>query len=77
MLKEHETVALTHDLPEHGLVTGDVGAIVYCYADGKAYEVEFVAANGQTVAVVTLTAADVRPLEGREILHVRDLAAIG
>src|SRR2546430_8658003 len=44
-----------------------VGAIVFSYANGSAYEVEFVAANGETVAVVTLTPADVRPLEGREI----------
>ena len=77
MLVEHETVALTHNLPEYGLVTGDVGAVVYRYSDSKGYEVEFVAANGETVAVVTLTPADVRPLEGREILHVRDLAAVG
>ena len=76
MLHEHDTVALTRDLSEHGLVGGDVGAVVFCYSGGQAYEVEFVAANGETLAVLTLTPADVRPLAGREILHVRGLAAI-
>ena len=39
---EHDVVVLTQDLSEHGLCKGDVGAVVYAYADGKAYEVEFV-----------------------------------
>ncbi|MDQ3605673.1 MAG: hypothetical protein M3418_05740 [Gemmatimonadota bacterium] len=33
-------------------------------------------ASGETVAVLTLTEADVRPLTGREILHARKLAFI-
>jgi len=74
MLDELDTVALTRDLPEFGLVTGDVGAIVHSYPDGAAFEVEFVTAAGETVALVTLTSHDVRPMLGREILHVRELA---
>ena len=48
-----DTVVLTHDLPEHGLRAGDLGAVVELYGqDGV--EVEFVRASGQTKALVTL-----------------------
>ncbi|MCQ3954764.1 MAG: DUF4926 domain-containing protein, partial [Chloroflexi bacterium] len=39
------------------------------------YEVEFVTGEGKTVAVLTLEQADIRPMQGMEILHVRELAA--
>ena len=42
MIRELDAVVLTHDIPEHGLKKGDVGAVVHCYADGAAWEVEFV-----------------------------------
>ena len=48
-----------------------MGTVVHCYADSKAYEVEFVTAEGKTVAVLTLTPDDVRPMKDKEILHVR------
>lgn len=72
-MKEHDWVVLTRDVPEHGLAEGDVGTIVHAYKDGRAYEVEFTLASGDTVAVLTLEAEDVRPRGGREILHTRDL----
>jgi hypothetical protein len=75
-MQELDVVVLTHDLAEHGLRQGDIGAIVHCYADRLAYEVEFVTAAGVTVAVVTLHASDVRPVGGNEILHVRSLAGV-
>jgi hypothetical protein len=50
---------------------------VHGYTDGQAWEVEFVTAEGRTVAVVTLTCADIRPMESQEILHVRDLSQMG
>ena len=74
MISELDLAVLTHDLPEHGLQRGDVGTVVHRYQDGQAFEVEFVTAAGVTVAVLTLERADVRPVDGREILHVRDLA---
>ena len=42
MIKEHESVALTGDLPSAGLKAGDVGVVVHIYEDGEAYEVEFI-----------------------------------
>jgi hypothetical protein len=54
-----DTVILSRDLPEHGLKRGDLGAIVELYgSDG--FEVEFVTASGRTVALLTLSTADVR-----------------
>jgi hypothetical protein len=75
MIKELDTVVLSRDLPEEGLKAGDLGAVVHLYESADAYEVEFVRADGHTVAVVTLSPADVRPMLGDEILHVRRLAS--
>ena len=73
MIRELETVVLLHDVPQHDLKSGDVGAVVHLYDGGKAFEVEFVTAEGRTVAVLTLTESDVRSVRGSEILHVREL----
>lgn len=75
MIRERDTVVLTHDLPEYGLKKGDVGAVVHCYGDRAAFEVEFVTAEGRTVAVLTLTEADIRPMGNGEILHAREFAS--
>lgn len=76
MIRELDPVVLTNDVPEHGLKKGDVGAVVHRYADDMAFEVEFVTAEGKTVAVLTLTEADIRPMGSGEILHVRQLAMV-
>ena len=69
-----DTVVLTHDIPKHGLKEDDLGTIVHSYKDNRAMEVEFVTAEGKTVAVLTLTPKDIRPLARKEILHVRTFA---
>ncbi len=74
-IAELDTVVLRHDIEEMGLRKGDVGVVVHCYPDGSTFEVEFVTTDGNTVGVLTLTDADVRPVGRREILHVRELAA--
>ena len=74
MFNELDTIVLSHDLKEHSLTRGDVGAVVHVYENGKAYEVEFVTGEGKTIAVVTLTNKDIRPMERQEILHVRSYA---
>jgi hypothetical protein len=73
MIRELDTVVLTHDLARNGLQKGDIGAVVHCHDDGQSFEVEFVTAEGTTAALLTLTAADIRPMRGREILHAREL----
>lgn len=75
-MNEHDLVALRHDIVEHGLRAGDVGTVVLVHSASNV-EVEFVSAAGDTIGVLTLAATDVRPLGGREILHVRDLASVG
>jgi hypothetical protein len=47
---------------------------VHCYKDEAAFEVEFVATDGKTIALLTLRQTDIRPISGREVLHVRELA---
>ena len=75
MIKEHERVVLNTPVATEGLEAGDVGTVVHVYSDGRAYEVEFVTLEGKTAAVVTLEAAQVRPVGKREITHARELAA--
>ena len=74
MIKELDTVVLKHDIAKYGLVEGDIGAVVHTYPDGDAYEVEFVTAEGRTIAVLTLALNDVRLMNNKEILHVREVA---
>jgi hypothetical protein len=56
-------------------MAGDVGVVVHIYEGGKAYGVEFIALDGNTVAVETLEAEKIRPIRAREMPHVRDIAA--
>jgi hypothetical protein len=75
MIKEHEQVVLTADLPEYDLKAGDVGVVVHIYSDGEAYELEIFALDGRTLDVVTVEAAQVRPVSRRDVLHVRERTA--
>ena len=76
MIKEHERIVLTADLPQQGLEAGDVGTVVHGYADGKAYEVEFLALDGHTTAVATVEASHVRPVTQRDMTHTREMQAV-
>jgi len=73
-ITEHQRVVLTVDLPAERLTRGDVGTVVHVYDGGKAFEVEFVALDGETAAVVTLDASQVRPVSRRETTHARSAA---
>jgi hypothetical protein len=75
MIKEHDCVVLTEDLPMDGLKAGDLGTVVHIHKEGAAYEVEFVTLTGQTVAVATVAASQCRPVSRRDISHVRELAS--
>lgn len=74
MIKEHDRVVLTTDLSGEKLAAGDVGTVMHIYREGEAFEVEFVSLDGETVAVVTLEPAQIRPVERREITHARRVA---
>jgi len=60
MIKELDVINLTHDIQEHGLKKGSQGAIVHCYDDKQAFEVEFVSDAGETLALLTFGKADVQ-----------------
>ena len=72
---------LLHGKPDEGnnwclIGKGDIGAVVHCYENGKAFDVEFVTSGGETIALLTLTQEEIRPRNRREILHVRELASV-
>ena len=67
MLKELDVIVLTRDIQEQGLKKGCKGAIVHCYNDEQAFEVEFVGETGETRALLTLESVDIQ-LE-REIIQ--------
>jgi hypothetical protein len=71
-MKELKSAVLTVDLPEHGLKRGDVGTIVLTHGT-EGYEVEFMTLDGETLAVVSLSSSQVRPIGRREIAHVRSV----
>ena len=73
MIRELDTVVLARDIEGTMLRAGDVGAVVHCYGDGETFEVEFVTGEGGTIAVITLSETDLRPMHREEILHVRAL----
>lgn len=63
---ELDTVVLERDLPEHDLRRGDLGAIVHRHGSDT-FEVEFVRASGNTQAVISVAATDIRPLQDEDL----------
>ena len=62
---------LTEDLPEYGLKAGDIGTVVLLHQGGKGYEVEFAMLDGETLAVASVFASQVRLAMPNEIPHAR------
>lgn len=75
MIKELEQVVLTVDIDDYGLCRGDIGTVVMVH-DARGYEVEFVALDGETIAVTSLTVDQVRSIGQHEIAHARSLEAV-
>jgi hypothetical protein len=75
MIRELDRVVLTTPRSELGLVAGDIGTVVLVHEGGKGFEVEFVTLGGDTFAVTTLTARDLRPVDRNEIAHARTVVA--
>ena len=73
-MNELDLVVLRKDLPSKRLKAGDVGTIVLVHAAGAAFEVEFTTFSGETIAVVTVPAGDLRPVGADEIAHARHVA---
>lgn len=60
-----DTVALTEDVPAHGLTAGEVGAVVEVLGSGEAFEVEFCDPSGVTYGLHTLRADQLVALHTR------------
>lgn len=74
MITELDRVALTTDLPEYNLKTGDIGTIVLVHQEGVGYEVEFMTLTGKTITIISLFNSQVRAIGDREIAQARVLA---
>ncbi len=68
-----DCIVLIHDIPDFKLRAGDLGTVVEIY-EPDGIEVEFVKASGETLAVVTLSGDEVRPVESADIVSVRSLS---
>jgi hypothetical protein len=74
MLQELDTIVLATDLPELELTRGDIGTIVLVHPQQAGYEVEFTSLTGETVAVVSLSPTQLRPVRPHELPHVRTVS---
>lgn len=71
MFQEHSQVVLNRPLPSLRLESGDVGVVVHVHEAGEAYEVEFIALDGQTIGVETVQAIDLRAATDGSVPHER------
>ncbi len=55
-----DVVAAATDLPAFGVKVGDVGTVVEVHG-AEAYEVEFCNDRGETLAMLAMSGADLRP----------------
>jgi hypothetical protein len=73
MIKEHDRIVLTSDIPKEGLKAGDVGTVIHIHREGEAFEVEFLTLDGKTAAVAAVQASQIRPVTNRDITHARPM----
>lgn len=75
MIKELERVYLLSDLQDNPFVKGDVGTVVFIYPEYQAFEIEFFALDGTTLGVETVSAGQVKSVEGiKKVLHIDEAA---
>ena len=70
-IQEFQDVALTVDIPQHGLKAGDLGTVVDISESRTTYAVEFVSLDKKLIAVLPLLEQEIRQLEPAEIAHAR------
>jgi hypothetical protein len=75
LLPEHEVVVLTRDLPDDGLLAGDVAVVLLVHPakDGAppGYSIEATTVTGETVAIVDVAADAVQRAARHDIRHAR------
>jgi hypothetical protein len=67
-IEMHSVAALLEDLPDEGLVRGQVGTVVESWAPGV-YEVEFCDGDGRAYAMVALKAEQLMRLHHEPTHH--------
>ena len=77
MLDEHDRIVLTADIAGLRLKAGDVGTIVHVHRGGEAFEVEFLALDGNTAALATVRSSQARAVTGADITHAREMRMAG
>ncbi len=77
--KLFKEVVLLKDIPDKRLKSGDVATIIdYHPVDNSidGYSLEVFNVFGDTIAVITLSEAEIEPLQENEIFSVRSLIAV-
>ena len=68
-----DTALLDRYLPEQGLCSGDLEAVVQVY-EPDGLDIEFVTVSGKIQALVMLNVSDVRPVQDSDLIAVRSVA---
>ncbi len=79
MFDEHATIILTKPITGDDnteLVPGDVGCIIHIHNGGKAYVVEFMAIDGETIDIATVRPDQIRPATATDITHARETSPV-
>jgi hypothetical protein len=67
--KRHDQRAwLKKSIAGQGLKAGDVGTVIHVYKAGEAFEIEFLTPYGETVAIATSEASQLRPVQKEKSL---------
>jgi hypothetical protein len=78
ILEEYSYAVLKRDLPELGLVAGDVGVVVMIHTDLQeqpiGYALELFSIGGESLDVVSVGLDDVRPSSDNDRTHARSAA---
>ena len=76
MFKEHDQIVLIDNVSGDGgvaLTPGDVGTIVHIHPRAEAFVVEFMALDGDTLAIATVLPSQARPVSGADMTHARSV----
>ncbi len=76
MFKEHDQIVLIESVSGDGgvvLKPGDVGTIVHVHPGDEAFVVEFMALDGDTLAIATVLPPQARPVSGADMTHARSV----
>ena len=76
MFKEHDQIVLVDSVSGDGgvaLKSGDVGTIIHIHPGAEAFVVEFMALDGDTLAIATVLPSQARPVSGADMTHARSV----